>query len=317
VAVAVQPGGKIVAAGAVWSFADDGDFALARYNPDGSLDSTFGGNGKVVADVGRTDFIVRVLVGPRGTVVAAGGSGSDSDTAAFSVLARYGANGTLDTAFGRKGLVTTRLRSLPSGAARTRGGNIVVLAPRRADPKVTTNPPIDIVLVRYQANGRLDPRFGGDGIVVRRARPHSEPPPALAVEKDGAVLVGTHGHPVGTDSGTSFMLVRFRTNGSLDRTFGENGVAVSDVAYSVRALAVDATGRIVAAGASQDLRDFVVTRLTSRGRPDPGFGAVTTDFGAYETPWAVAILPDGAVVAAGQTGRSLGVDTDFALARYR
>jgi uncharacterized delta-60 repeat protein len=362
VAVAVQPDGKIVAAGTVWMHGGDGDFALARYDRDGILDSTFGVDGfattdlggddgitsvviepdgrivvggysggdfalaryrrdgtpdpsfgrggTVITDLGREDRIVRVLLARGGRILAVGGSRSGSR--AYVWLARYRSNGKLDAVFGT---VTTRLRSLPIAAAPTPGGKIVVSAPRVVGPN-TTNPPIDIVLLRLARDGTLDRTFGGDGIVVTRARPHSTGLRALAVQPDGKVLVAGHGH-AGTGAPPAFMLLRFLANGSLDRSFGDDGVAISTAGFAIRAIAVDRLGRIVAAGASQDLDDFVITRFLPSGRVDPAFGAVTTDFGAYETPWAVAVEPHGAVVAAGQTGRSLGVDTDFALARYR
>src|SRR6266536_6168109 len=98
-AVAVQSDGKILAAGS----SGGGDFALARYNADGTLDSTFGSGGKLTTDFGGFDVALGVALQADGKIVAVGGGGSGSDFA----LARYNADGSLDASFGSGGMVTT------------------------------------------------------------------------------------------------------------------------------------------------------------------------------------------------------------------
>lgn len=299
-AVAVQADGKIVAGGATES-----DFALARYNPDGSLDRTFGGDGTVVTDLGSGEGIARIFLVGGGRIVAVGRSGNRV------ALVWYRADGAIDRR------VLTPIGSESIGAARAPGGKIVVAAPRLVDPAMTTNPKIDFVLARYGADGRLDPTFGGNGIVVRRAGSHWTGGHAVAVQPDGRIVIGAHGHRAFGVGRAAFGLLRFRRNGSLDRTFGDGGIVVSEVGFGVRAIAIDRRGRIVVAGASYGLDDFTVARYTARGQLDASFGAVATDFSAFETPWAVAIQPDGRIVAAGQSGRTISAETDVALARYR
>ena len=104
VAVALQPDGKIIAAGNVFSVANGHvDFALARYLPDGVLDTTFGGDGRVITDFGGASAASAVTLQPDHKIVAAGLA-----FASFG-LARYLPNGTLDTDFSDDGLVTTSL----------------------------------------------------------------------------------------------------------------------------------------------------------------------------------------------------------------
>jgi uncharacterized delta-60 repeat protein len=302
--VALQADGKLLLGGDV----------LARYQANGRPDPTFGIGGTVATDLG----IVRVIATRKGIFAVGRKVVGKKDVL---VLVRYRFDGTLDRRFGKRGIVT-RVGYGPLAAAPAPGGKIVVLSPRVLNPDCGSppgcvNPDIDIRLLRYLPDGRLDRSFGGDGIVVKRARSHSTGLRALAVQPDGKIIVGGHGHALSGNAPSAFMLVRFREDGNLDRSFGDSGVAIGEVGFGIRALAVDRTGRIIAAGASENLQDFVVARFTPRGQLDAGFGAVTTDFGAYETPWAVAVQPDGAVVAAGQTGTGLLKETNFAVARYR
>jgi uncharacterized delta-60 repeat protein len=276
-AVVVQADGRIVVAGSAGN-----DFALARYNPDGSLDR------KVVTDLGGDDGISRVLPAPRGRLVAVGVSG---DRVA---LVWYRPDWSVERrVFGPLG-------SPGLGAAAAPGGKIVVAAPRVVNPR-TPNPRIEYRLLRFRPDGRLDRTFGGDGLVVRRAPPHWTGGSAVAVRRDGGIVLVGHGH--GRRAG--FAIVRFRPDGRFE------GASVGEVGFGARAVTLDRSGRIVVTGAAYDLNDFVVARFTARGRLDRSFGAPTTDLGAAEAMWALAIQPDGRVVVAGQSGKTL------ALARFR
>jgi uncharacterized delta-60 repeat protein len=121
-AVAVQPDGKIVVAGfATHATGIDSDFALARYNPDGTLDTSFDGDGIVTTDLGTQSDDARALViQPDGRIVVAGTAGEDI------ALARYMPEGKLDTSFGNGGTKITNLgfEDVATGVA---------LTPRRQD----------------------------------------------------------------------------------------------------------------------------------------------------------------------------------------
>jgi uncharacterized delta-60 repeat protein len=298
--IALQGNGRILVGG----------YGLTRYLPDGRPDTTFGRNGLVA-----TRFVVSRVLARRDGITAVGTRGGGPN--GTLVLARYRMDGTLDRSFGTRGVVT-KARFRAAAAAPTSGGKIVVSSPRSLVDceQGCVDPPAEIRLARFLPSGRLDPAFGGDGIVAWRALPHSGGFQSLAVQPDGKILVGGYGG--------GFHLVRFRADGSLDTSFGQGGVVAEFLGAGIRALAVDRGGNIVAAGSSTYLEDFVVARFCGRpcgpygaGHLDPAFGVVQTDFGARENPWAVATQPDGAIVVAGETGRSLLNDVDFALARYR
>ena len=116
--VALQPDGKMVVAGYATHFVVgtgyDYDFALARYNTNGSLDPSFGSGGKVTTDFGGSDSGLAMALQPDGKIVVVGGSclvvnNSCPDTSYKFALARYNGNGSLDTTCGSSGKVTTDL----------------------------------------------------------------------------------------------------------------------------------------------------------------------------------------------------------------
>jgi uncharacterized delta-60 repeat protein len=152
VAIALQPDGKLVVAGVT----DNGshpDFALVRYNPDGTLDYTFGRGGKVITDVGSGsyDYASGLLPEPDGKLVVAGQS-YDGTTHAFA-LVRYNPRGGLDATFGRGGKVTTTIGGSAAAFSLVRqpDGKLVAAGSARAGDSTA-----DFALVRYNANGTLD-----------------------------------------------------------------------------------------------------------------------------------------------------------------
>jgi uncharacterized delta-60 repeat protein len=146
-AIARQPDGKIVAVGA-----DRGDLALARYNPNGSLDTSFSGDGKQTTDFGGCcDGANGVALQDDGKIVVVGGGGF--------ALARYNPNGSLDTSFSGDGKQTTSFTAVDvANGVTIQGDGKIVAVGRAGDFGVT-----DFALARYNPNGSLDTSFSGDG----------------------------------------------------------------------------------------------------------------------------------------------------------
>src|SRR6266542_226493 len=182
-ALARQPDGKVVAAGGA-SNGTDTDFALARYNPNGSLDTSFGTGGKVTTPIGSGDDQARdIALQADGKLVAVGYSSDEGG--AFTMdfaLVRYAADGSLDTSFGGTGKVRTNLGPAYDDAF------ALVLQP---DGKLVaagysdTGSEGDFALARYKANGSLDTSFGTDGKVTTSLYPGSGVAFALARQPDG------------------------------------------------------------------------------------------------------------------------------------
>ncbi|HEX8857895.1 MAG TPA: Ig-like domain-containing protein [Actinomycetes bacterium] len=321
-AVALQPDGKIVAAGG--ALGTTVDFALARYRPDGTLDTTFGSGGKVRTDFGSGEQAFGVAVQPDGKIVAAGGAATEFE------LARYNADGTLDSTFGVGGKVTTRFGlGLPLTVARA-----IVLQP---DGKIvvagtlTSAADWDFGLARYNPNGTLDTSFGVGGKVTTDISGHlsTDIAWAVALQLDGKLVVA--GSTTGP-SGDAFALARYTPSGTLDSTFGSSGRVVTGFGGDqdwAQAVAVQADGKIVAAGKTGNqccggTFNFALARYNAGGALDATFGAggkVTTDFdGSTDNARALVIQADGKILAGGERlpgGNATGVSFDFALARYQ
>jgi uncharacterized delta-60 repeat protein len=311
--IVLQPDGKIVAAG--WSDAapPEGagfDFALARYHADGSLDSSFGIDGRVLTDFGAFDDIANAIaLEPNGQIVAAGVSGGDF------AIARYNRDGSLDATFGVDGIVLTDL-----GGAYDEARAVAILA--NGEIVVAGTRTFGFALVRYHEDGSLDASFGNGGQVVTDFGGSGESAYGIALQPHGKIVAAGA-------SGGDFALARYDADGSLDTSFGSSGLVLTDfgsnsfdVSYAV---ASQSNGTIVAAGSSSSnvpdgLDDFAVARYTRDGTLDQAFGTgglALIDFGspsAGEAAFAVAVQPNGNVVVAGRS--SGGGSTDFSIARY-
>jgi uncharacterized delta-60 repeat protein len=321
--VAIQTDGKILAAGR--SFTGNGEqynFALTRYNSNGSLDTTFDGDGKVTTDFGGgDDHAYSISIQSDGKIVVAGESYNGSKRFDFA-LTRYNSNGSLDTTFDGDGKVTTDFDGGDDGAysvAIQSDGKIVVAGKRY---KVVGGD--DFALTRYNSNGSLDTTFDADGKVTTAVGSSNDYARSIAIQSDGKIVVA--GNSL-NGSRSDFALTRYNSNGSLDTTFDGDGKVTTDFgggddhAYSV---AIQSDGKIVVAGFSgigtSDFKDFALTRYNSNGSLDTTFdgdGKVTTDFGRNleDHAYSVTIQRDGKIVVAGMSEHVRG-GYDFALARY-
>jgi uncharacterized delta-60 repeat protein len=302
--VALQADGKIVAVGSGFPPAvGPVDFALARYNRDGTLDATFGNGGKVLTtfETNSIDRANAVVIQPDGRIVVAGSTRS-GPTSQFAV-ARYLLNGSLDPSFDGDGRAVTPISA----------GVVFDLAVQRDGKLIAagwSNPGgFDIALARYNPDGSLDPSFDGDGVaVVTSFRPASSYAGKVLVQPDGKILTGGSG------------LVRFNPDGTVDTSFGSGGRAATDLGLLTPLLQQD--GKILAAGSgfsTGNSSDFVVTRLTPTGRVDSTFGRegkVVTNFRTQDDATDAALLANGKLVVSGYTSQVPFEAGDFAVARY-
>ena len=291
--VALQADGKIVAAGSTSSFGGS-DFALARYNPNGSLDTTFSGDGKQTTDFGDVDGANAVAVQGNNRIVAAGGGGGGDDFA----LARYNPNGSLDTSFSGDGKQTTDFGGFneANGVALQSDAKIVAVGRGGAND--------DFALARYNPNGSLDTTFSGDGKQTTDFGGFDEAN-AVAIQGDGKIVA------VGSTDFSDFALARYNANGSLDTTFSGDGKQTTSFPGfdQAKGLAIQGDGKIIAVGGTGDddpsgAVDFALARYNPNGSLDTTFsgdGRQTTDFGQFEEASGVALQGDGKVVVVGRT----------------
>jgi uncharacterized delta-60 repeat protein len=256
---AVQRDGKVVIVGLPFNEFGPASVVLARYEPNGSVDPSFGKDGEVKTGFqGRWWSALAVALQADGKIVVAGPRRPGSGWA----LVRYLPDGRLDPGFGAGGLVLTDFgpgREDVYALAIQRDERIVAAGGARGGPAVA----------RYLPNGRLDPSFGRGGKVSANFGSSD----AVAIQPDGKiVLVGGAG-----DGGAGFALIRYRPNGLLDPGFGHSGKVSTGFPGEwddARAVAIQSDGRIIATGEWDGLEagSFAIARYLPDGRLDPSFG---------------------------------------------
>jgi uncharacterized delta-60 repeat protein len=313
--LAIQSDDKIVVAGDSYNGSFDSDFALARYDTNGTLDMSFGGDGVVTTAISADfDHAYAIAIQPDGRILLAG-AGSLLGNYDFA-LARYLPDGSLDTSFGTDGVVTTAIGSsedIAHSVAIQGDGGIVV-----AGSSVNGANDRNFALVRYNADGSLDTSFGGDGVVTTAFGSDDQIAYSVAIQPDGKIVAAGYFYN-GADE--DIAVARYTLNGSLDTSFDIDGKVATSISGDERAhgTAIQSDGKIAAIGYTQDeSRDFVLVRYNANGGLDSGFdgdGIVRTDFeSGSDTSYAVALQADNKIVLAGV--RHSNPDRDFALARY-
>jgi len=316
-AVAVQADGKIVVAGDTYTNNTVlEDFALARYNPDGTLDNSFGVNGFVVTDLQQaTDVATAIAIQPDGKIVVAGYS--DNTLNYDFAIARYLANGTLDNSFGANGKVIKNFGSTDFGLALALlpNGKIVVAG------RAYNGNNGDFALLQLNPNGSFDNSFGTNGALMSDLFGADESANAIVLQADGKIVAVGDRY---ANNASLFAVARFNPDGSLDPGFSFDGKlstgigTVSDVAYAV---AIQTDGKIVVAGQSNGttISDFALARYLSDGTPDVTFSAdgqlSTSISNGGDYAFAIAIQPDGKILAGGSASGANSI-SDFAVARY-
>ena len=328
-AAVLQPDGKIVVAGSAWvALRAAWDVALARYDPDGTLDTSFSADGRVRIQVGTADaHAYGVALQPDGKIVVAG---SAEATRTDMALARFDPDGSLDPSFGAGGIATTAFadaNAVARGVAVQLDGKIVVAGFR------DNYGAFAFALARYDTSGVLDPSFSGNGKLTTwfgegtGCYANETGANALVIQPDGKIVAAGHTH---SPCRSEFALARYEIDGSLDASFGNHGHVATVLngdfdSVNANGVALQSDGKLVVAGSAwvgyPDPGNwaFAIFRYNPDGSLDQRFsgdGKILTLFGAvyrYQLATSVAIQPDGKIVAAGRAPTNRG---DFAVARY-
>jgi len=311
-ALGIQADGKIVVAGNAWNGANY-DFAVVRYNTDGSLDPGFGSGGKVITPVGSGNANAYALgIQADGRIVVAGNAwnGANYD---FAVV-RYNTDGTLDIGFGGTGKVSTPVLA---------GNDNAYALAIQADGKIVVagdsfnGGDHDFAVVRYNTNGTLDPGFGGSGKITTAIGSSDDNARAVGIQADGRIVVAGH-----TWNGTDydFAVARYNTNGTPDSAFngtGKKTTAVGSGYDDAYALAIQPDGKIVVAGNSWNGTDYDLAAVRYNANGTVDVSTTTAVGGGDDSIRALALQSsDGQtkIAFAGFTWN--GLNFDFLVGRY-
>jgi uncharacterized delta-60 repeat protein len=305
--VAILPDGKILVGGGSQGAADA--FGLVRLTPQGALDPTFGTGGRVRTDLGNSQHYFDMALQGDGKIVAVGNidDGYQLDRKTYihdfdQLLVRYNADGSLDSSFGKGGIVKANFSTYQSlinndlgnkydvarGVAIQSDGKIVVSGYLRDGP----NNSDAAILVRYNPNGALDTTFGTGGAVIFTGATGFATKPWI--QGDGKIVVSGWG-----------TIARFNSDGTVDNGFGAGGI----VSQAADVQGIQPDGKFLTVGtASNGVNDdIIVSRLNPDGTPDTTFGIVGTariDAGGNEMVAGsfgpnLALGSDGSIVVVG------------------
>jgi uncharacterized delta-60 repeat protein len=363
-AVAIQPDGKIVVAGATDNPNGDLNFAVVRYNFDGSLDTTFGAPGVItnfrtdvpdgdpddptVTRKNSSDLARAIVIQADGKIVVAGYSDAPSGDSNFALI-RYNPDGSVDPTFGDNSifpgttLLDFRDNFVDEGRAMVlqADGKIVVAGYSTAPTGIDGN----FALVRYDTNGIIDPTFGDNTIfpgtvLTDFGNGSFDGANAVAILPDGQIVAAGLVGPT-PECDQAFGLVRYNVNGVPDTGFGVDNRVVTCLRgdrAQANAVVIQPNGQVVAVGRTNGSNgdfNFALARYNNDGSTDATFNAESinpgisiTDFDemalgdgtierSFDEALAAAVLPDGRIIAAGTSDAPLAVDnTNFALVRY-
>lgn len=345
---AIQSDGKIILVG-VAQADDDGnyDFAVTRLNADGSLDTTFGTNGKKVIafDLGGLDAngkktmdldaATSVALQADGKIVIGGYAQRDAFGNFDFAVVRLNTDGSLDTTFSSDGKAVVAFDLGGGGDDRATGVAIqadgkIVLVGYAQKQSLGDN---DIALARLKTDGSLDTSFTGDGrkvIGFNNGGAADDRGAAVAIQPNGSIVVVGYAQSSGVGN-DDFAIARVTASGSMDKSFSSDGKKTiafnlggsgTDRATSV---ALQADGAIVIGGLAESTTgdgDFAVARVKANGAVDKTFSGdgkktIAFNLGGSQEDQAtgVGIQADGSIVLGGFAQISASGDLDFAAAR--
>lgn len=322
--IIIQPDGKIVM-GTNYFNGEDQDFIVARYNPDGSPDGTFGSEGAVITPIGEyNDRCYAVGIQSDGKIIAAGGKNNSpqSDYNYDFALVRYNTDGSIDQSFGDNGFTTTTIGLVDNmihSLAIQEDDKIIVAGMAYDHVPEYQFHFSDFAIARYSPNGELDGSFGNSGIVRLTLSETYDFARSVILQPDGKVLVA--GTAQFNESDYKIALIRLNPDGSLDNSFGSNGLFTNNLDGFINDIALDPNNRIILAGEviTTGRYKFVVLRLHPDGSLDSSFGSngyITSSFGDGDSYGdAVAVGDDGEIIVAGTFNRQSPEYFDFAILR--
>jgi uncharacterized delta-60 repeat protein len=325
--LALLPDGQIIIAGGA-EFNGVGHMVLAQYTPTGAPDTTFNAGGIVTTTVnGQAGSATALALQPDGKIITVGVTNFPALNQMDVALLRFHPNGGPDSSFNQTGAITTAVGPLDDFAIAlaVQPDNSIVVAgfSRLADEDT------DPFLLRFTPDGIPDAAFNGSGLVITPVSPYHDRTLAVALQSDGKIVTTGHAY-VGHMRQSKLMVIRYHSDGTLDNSFGANGIVLWEISGSHiggEAVAIQPDGKIVVAGSWGNVQygsQPALARFLPDGQPDPTFkssGIVTTVLNNWEANiYAMAIQPDSRILLAGDSYSRAsdppGLYSDLLLLRY-
>ncbi|HEY0427058.1 MAG TPA: FG-GAP-like repeat-containing protein [Pyrinomonadaceae bacterium] len=307
-ALALQPDGKIVVAGisGYSATAGNADFTVVRYNTDGSLDTTFDGDGIVVTDFGPgtndDDYCRGLAIQPDGKIVIGGRSFVTPTTYALAVI-RYNPDGSLDTTFDGDGKAQFEMPAIIEmyGFALQPDGKILVAGRSFLNGSFTG------LIARFNSNGSVDTSFGSNGSTTASIAGIF----SVALQSDGKIVVAGS---QGTDPAfPAFAVARLNPNGSPDIFFGNSGVVTYHPTFNDQTwfVKIRSDNQLFVGGHSSAVQGDARGALLRFGSDGTlGQSVVYPDQNAF---WNMTFQPDGKALV---VGASFNPSSGFTIRRY-
>ncbi len=310
-AIAIQADNKIVVAGKTFNSANnEGGFAIARYNINGLLDTSFDDDGKVITFLAGGTAIVAVqtlAIQTDGRILAAGSSTGNS-----GVIIRYNSNGSIDNTFGLNGLVNMSFGAntcRPLDMALQSDGKIVITGTFYEPNSVEK-----IATIRFNQDGSLDTSFDSDGIAIIHVGQEFNNGRSVAIHPNGKIFVVANSYT--ETAQMDFTVVSYNQNGSLNTEFDSDGIVTTDVnntSQVIRSLAIQTDGKILVAG-SAGVGDLgLLARYNLNGTLDTSLDTDGLAFTPQNTV-SISLQNDGKIITAGPKWNI--TNYDFVLGRY-
>ena len=303
----LQSDGRIVAAGSAYPY---GDFAVARYNMNGTLDTTFGAGGTSVISTIYGDDARSMALQSDEKIIVFGDY--------YNTVTRINTDGLRDNSFGGAGSVHFQIGS---NSSYDRAHSVKV----QTDGKIVTIGSAytisnsDFAVARLTTTGTLDSSFGSGGKATTPIGSFDDVAYDAAIQADGKIVVAGY---ASDGSLMHFALARYNSNGTMDASFGSGGKVISELSDSLfddvaQAMALQLDGKIVLAGWGA-YHKFVLARFNADGSIDTSFngGRVITQINNSDNAYGVAICPNNKIVAAGSTMSNERPFLDIAVVRY-
>ncbi|HRI19339.1 MAG TPA: T9SS type A sorting domain-containing protein [Panacibacter sp.] len=298
-AITLQQDGKIIVAGST-QVPGGSNILVIRYNINGTIDNTFGVNGKVITDI-KTDYddvALAVKMHKNGTIIIGGYSDRIGDFTGVSVLARYTANGSVDNTFGTNGIILDDWTNSQINALTVQQDSKIVTA-GYGDGAFGANAKVSVK--RYNINGSPDITFGLNGNALLNI-PESFWDEALSValQPDGKMVICGRSYDQWNYSELYFFVARFNSNGSLDNNFGSGGTVTLTNSLQGQAISafIQTDGKIV-----MTTDNYSIYKFNTDGTADNSFGVngmihVDIENGSYGA-FSAVIQNDNKIIAAG------------------